>query len=477
MSSAQITELFKSAAVLSAFLFLGMFLRAKVKLFRDLLLPASVIGGFILLIIGPNVLNIYPVSADYMKTWAAVPGIFIVPIFASVPLGNGWNKPPKDPNAPKQGFKIPDGFSKGLIAFSCFSMAGGFQSVLGFGFNLLATNVFGMDLYRTFGSELNSGFSGGHGTAGAIGNTLQGYGVEYWQTAQSVATTFATIGLIGGIALGIFILNRKAAKGETRILDKPGSIPDNVLYGFEKDITKHGNLGRETTHNSSIETVTVHLGLLIIITGVSYVAQAWCVKNNIWGISSLTVWFYGLIIMYPTNWAIQKLGLTWMFDTKVKSKVTGCLTDYAIICAIASMNVSAVLSYAMPIIILSVLGFIFTYFFVFVYYRWAVGPDDFPVERAIINWGFMTGVLITGILLLKIADPNYDSPVMEDFSFGMAISSFTGLFTSPIYYTLLGTGTTMANFLYALGCFCLWCVCGVTGHALLKKEHPEQFHK
>ena len=57
MTTALLQNLITYLAIAAGLLFLGMFLRAKVSVFRKLLLPASVIGGFIGLLLGPQVLG------------------------------------------------------------------------------------------------------------------------------------------------------------------------------------------------------------------------------------------------------------------------------------------------------------------------------------------------------------------------------------------------------------------------------------
>ena len=47
MTSQLLTQLLQALSLLSVLLLVGTFLRAKVKLFQSLYLPASVIGGFI----------------------------------------------------------------------------------------------------------------------------------------------------------------------------------------------------------------------------------------------------------------------------------------------------------------------------------------------------------------------------------------------------------------------------------------------
>ena len=49
-------------AVVSILLAIGYFLRMKVKLFQRLFLPASIIGGLVGLIIGPQILGLYSPS-------------------------------------------------------------------------------------------------------------------------------------------------------------------------------------------------------------------------------------------------------------------------------------------------------------------------------------------------------------------------------------------------------------------------------
>ena len=61
-------------SVLSALLLMGIFLRKKVKLFQNLYIPASLLAGFIGLILGPQILGkVSPVSlpiADTVSGWA-----------------------------------------------------------------------------------------------------------------------------------------------------------------------------------------------------------------------------------------------------------------------------------------------------------------------------------------------------------------------------------------------------------------------
>ena len=90
MTSQLLTQLLQALSLLSVLLLIGTFLRAKVKLFQSLYLPASVIGGFIGMIISPEIFgrfSNYSISEEWIKTYSLLPGILSVPIFAAIPLG------------------------------------------------------------------------------------------------------------------------------------------------------------------------------------------------------------------------------------------------------------------------------------------------------------------------------------------------------------------------------------------------------
>ena len=85
MTSAVLEDFLGSLAVLSVFLLIGTFLRAKLKIFQKTFIPASVIGGFLLLLLGPIVSGVLPIPDSWISTYSALPGVLIVPIVAAVP--------------------------------------------------------------------------------------------------------------------------------------------------------------------------------------------------------------------------------------------------------------------------------------------------------------------------------------------------------------------------------------------------------
>lgn len=445
MTSQLLTQLLQALSLLSVLLLIGTFLRAKVKLFQSLYLPASVIGGFIGMIISPEILgrfSNYSIYEEWIKTYSLLPGILSVPIFAAIPLGMFLNE---NKNIKSM---YP---SKVLICFGLFQCASMSQSAIGYATNMFFSKINPqLNMYRTFGYELSAGFAGGHGLAAATGKLLEGFGIPQWEIAQGVALTTATIGLIGGIVFGIIFINLAVRKNKTKIIKRINDNADKSMeVGYNKDINKQNSLGRETFLSSSIETITFHLAIIFTVCGIAYIVLNFVKKMNIAGLNVLPVWTYSMIIMFALNFIIKKLNLVWMVDAKVKAKIMGTLSDFAIVSAMTSLPIKAIINYIAPITVMCILGFIITYLLVFPLNSFFF-KEDYSFERAIISWGTLTGVLITGMTLLKICDPEYKSPALSEFSLGFSLMSVTGLLIVPILNTVLAVGSTFDNFITAI---------------------------
>lgn len=445
MTSQLLTQLLQALSLLSVLLLVGTFLRAKVKLFQSLYLPASVIGGFIGMIISPEILgrfSNYSIFEEWIKTYSLLPGILSVPIFAAIPLGMFLNE---NKNIKSM---YP---SKVLICFGLFQCASMSQSAIGYATNMFFSKINPqLNMYRTFGYELSAGFAGGHGLAAATGKLLEGFGIPQWEIAQGVALTTATIGLIGGIVFGIIFINLAVRKNKTKIIKRINDNADKSMeVGYNKDINKQNSLGRETFLSSSIETITFHLAIIFTVCGIAYIVLNFVKKMNIAGLNVLPVWTYSMIIMFALNFIIKKLNLVWMVDAKVKAKIMGTLSDFAIVSAMTSLPIKAIINYIAPITVMCILGFIITYLLVFPLNSFFF-KEDYSFERAIISWGTLTGVLITGMTLLKICDPEYKSPALSEFSLGFSLMSVTGLLIVPILNTVLAVGSTFDNFITAI---------------------------
>ena len=156
MTSAMLTDLLKSLGLLGGALMVGVFLRSKLGFLQKTFIPASVIGGFLLLLLGPQVFNVtgkLGVPTEWYSYYSMIPGILIVPVVAGVPLGLRLNR------------KGSEGMDSGFIknVFPLFFIGLGVsmtQFAVGYLVHLLFQGSY--NFYNQFGIELAIGFVGGH---------------------------------------------------------------------------------------------------------------------------------------------------------------------------------------------------------------------------------------------------------------------------------------------------------------------------
>jgi ESS family glutamate:Na+ symporter len=429
-------------SVLSVLLLLGTYLRGVVPLFRKLFLPASVIGGFIGLLAGPIIWGdiAIPFPKEWISTWATLPGILIVPVVASVPLG----------------MKFGGGSSVGRASSNIIKMFGVLMAVVAAQMliGLCVREAFTainpeLGLYKVFGYELSQGFSGGHGTAGVIGSFYKGLELPYWEIAQGVTTTTATFGIVGGMIIGIAAINIAARRGKTAILKKPSDVPLDMGKGFQVVPDKQKSLGMETTYNSSIESISFHLAIILTGCGIAYIIMNAAKANKIPGLMQIPIWAYSIVVMFGVNFVIQKLRLGSLIDNKTKSRIAGVCSDYAITAAIASMPVRAIMQYITPILVMVAIGYVATYGLTMIL-CWKFF-DDCQFERGMAILGTSTGVFLTGLMLLKICDPDYDLPVLNDYSVGFSFVSVLNFVLLPVTVNIMLHYGFETNLMYQIG--------------------------
>ena len=183
------------------FIAVGQLLRAKVPLVQKFFIPPSMIAGFIALALGAQGLGILPFSEN-IGSYASV---LIILIFAGVGI-NGFSFNKKDFKAEID--RIGSYFSYKVLAQAIqFSLAPLFS--------ILVISKLFPNINYGFGLLLAAGFSGGHGTAAAVGTAFERLGDL---DAMDIAMTCATVGILSGYLLaGLFFIKLGTKKGWTNI--------------------------------------------------------------------------------------------------------------------------------------------------------------------------------------------------------------------------------------------------------------------
>ena len=408
ISGSVLTDLMIHAGWLAVFLLIGKLLRAKLVFMQKLFLPASIIGGFIGLALGPYGLGkagIEILPQEMLNTWSAFPGILINVVFACLFLG--FAIPSLRKIWREGGPQLCYGWTVGMG-----------QYVVGVGLAVLVLGpLFGVPAF--FGCLLEIGFSGGHGTAAGMREAFTDLGFE---AGADLGLMSATVGVISAVVFGMAMINYAARKGHTKIIKSPKELTLDKISGLvpEKDRQRGSTM---TVSPDAVEPFAFHaafVGLAILI--------GWYLLTMIKGLSARTEMdLFASFPLFPlamiggiiVQIVCAALGVAKYFDRKTYDRILGFALDFLVVSAIASIKLDVFLAFFWPFALLMVAGLSWIIFATLF-----IAPRMLPgawFERGITEYGMQTGVTALGLLLLRVADPQFETEAAESFGFKQII--------------------------------------------------------
>src|SRR5699024_5359429 len=102
-------------------------------------------------------------------------------------------------------------------------------------------------------------------------------------------------------------------------------------------------------------------------------------------------------------------------DRHLINRIQGVALDILVVSAIGAGALDVIGSYVIPFLLLAITGISWNVFGVLV-----LAPRIIPsywFERAIGDFGQSTGVTATGLLLMRVVDPDNESPALESFGY------------------------------------------------------------
>lgn len=414
MNEFSIWSLMIDVSIISGLLLAGTILRAKVKWIQALFLPASMIAGFIGLALGPSGIDILPFSNQL----SSYPGLLIAVIFASIPIGAA------KVNLKEMIHRVREMWSYSMLL--TLLMWGG-----GALFGLVFINQLFKDLPSGFGLILGAGFLGGHGTAAAIGEGFSQYG---WEEAMTLGMTSATVGILVAVLGGLFIIKKSTEKGDTQFISSFSELPNELRTGLMK-VDKRVAMGKETVSPSSVDPFVLHLSIIAFVVGVSYWVTD-ILESLLPGIS-VPLLSIAFVVALLFQMGIRKVKADEYVDQRTMERIGGSATDYLVAIGIASINITVVMDYAVPLLMLFIFGVIWAYLI----FRF-IGPNIFKsfwFEKSLFGWGWSTGTVAMGLALLRIVDPELKSKTMDDYALsyiGMVPVEIVIITFSPILFSI-----------------------------------------
>lgn len=199
--------------------------------------------------------------------------------------------------------------------------------------------------------------------------------------------------------------------------------------------------GENTVNSMSIDTFSWHFTLISIAVGLAYLINSQL--KLLFPTISFPVYGLALICSIIVQGILKLLKLDSYVDKRIITHIGSSATDYLVAFGVASINVNVVAHYLAPIILLSLFGFVFV-----VGWFWLISPKSYRTywfERAIYVFGLNTGVMATGVILLRITDPDFKTGVLEDFGFAWIFLSFVDMFIVSLSPMFVINGSAMIS--------------------------------
>ena len=394
--------LFVDIGIISLLLLIGKWMRVKISWIQKLFIPPSLLAGFIGLALGPFGFDILPLS-NQTGTYA---GILIAFIFGALPLTS----------------QKTNGNTSEIGRMWVYSQAGmllqwAFGGLLG----LLILNQI-WPLSAAFGITMPSGFCGGHGTAAAIG---QAFGQLGFDEILTLAMTAATFGIVASVILGLIFVKWATKKKQTTYLADYSALPDELRTGLlPKD--KRESMGESTCSSISIDSLSFNLAIICAIAlggyGISKLAAHFMPGFE------LPVFSCAFVVGIIIKKLLDKTRASESICPQTVGHISGSMTDYLVAFGIASIKISVVIEYIVPLAILLLSGLAVTFIYVAVMAKKLMKECWF--EKAIFTWGWFTGTMAMGIALLRVVDPKMKSRCLDSYALAY-------LFVAPVEIALI----------------------------------------
>lgn len=112
----------------------------------------------------------------------------------------------------------------------------------------------------------------------------------------------------------------------------------------------------------------------------------------------------------------------YLIQPHLQRRITSFLVDYLIVSTIIAIQPIVVVQFFIPILVISLFG---GFVSLFIVYFFGMRLHQHSIERMVAIFGTITGTASTGLILLRMVDPELKSPAMKELG-------FMNLFSVPI---------------------------------------------
>ncbi len=438
-------------------------LRNTIPALRRLMIPSSVLGGFLLLIVNTfckNVLDIQLYQTSMLE------------ILTYHGLGLGFSAMALRTVDKKQDNRSKTGaFDSGVTVVSTYLL----QAVLG----LIVTIIlfYAINSFFASGILLPMGYGQGPGQAYTWGHTYEaswGFanGTSFGLAVSSMGFVCASIG-------GVVYLSYMRRKGRfTGEMGKDASDADMTIdeYAGKNEIPLSESMDKFTIQVALV--FVAYILAFLFMKGVNVIVDTGVlgglgktVQSMIWGFQFLFGTLFAILVRTVLNKLRKKNVVKRDYiNNFMMNRISGFMFDLMVIASIAAIDLNAFLipSFIIPLSIICVLGAVGSYIYLRVICR-----RVFPMyeDAAFLSlYGMLTGTASTGAILLREVDPKFETQASDNLVYHQP---WAILFGFPMFLLLGVAPQSVGKCLLTLGiCIALLVVMNVIlfRKAIFKKK-------
>ncbi len=393
-------------AVLLGSLLVGNTLRRKIPLLRNSLIPTSVLGGAVLLIVAA----IYKLITGEVMFDSAIfggNGTKNLEIITYHALALGFIASSlRSSDKPVDKKRVGEIFDTGVTTVATYLL----QGMLGMAITIGAAMTFMPDFFKAAGLILPFGYGQGTGQAmnwGGIYETLTD--IPAFKGGTAFGLTIAALGFISAALGGVVHLNIRKRNGKL--------VKSQRTDG--SDQTEAVEVEGEIPMQESVDKLTIQISLIIVAYVIAYAMMYGLslllpgMIDTIYGFNFL-LGVIGATIVKGVVSLLRKTGLMGRkyINNFLMTRTSNFFFDLMVVAGVAAIRLDELENYWGIVLILGVIGLISTYIYLRIVCK-KLFPD-YEEEQFLMMYGMLTGTASTGTILLREVDGEFKTPAADN---------------------------------------------------------------
>ena len=388
-------------AVLFLSLLAANAMKKKIKILEQSLIPTSVLGGGILLIIA-SLYKMITGNVLFEETFFGANGYNNLEIVTYHALALGFVASSfKTENGKLSKKRTTEIFNTGVTTVSTYLL----QAIVGFGITIIASFII-EGFFQAAGVLLPFGYGQGTGQAmnyGTIYETEHGF-----IGGKTFGLTIAALGFLSASIGGVVHLNLLKRKRKIAGATEEGALKSEQVQKAD-EIPMQGSIDKMTIQIALVMVAYMCTFLLMFLLGNLLPGM----KSVIYGFNFLLGVLAGTLIKIIIN-QLKKHGIAEKeyINDFLMTRISNFFFDVMVVAGIAAIRLDVLENYWGIILILGVVGLFITYF-----YNHFVAKTLFPEyqqEQFLMMYGMLTGTASTGVILLREIDGEFKTPAADN---------------------------------------------------------------